>query len=93
MDEGTWSATDDGTVWVRASFGIDAICVLAFAVEVGRKDGVFEPCVSRFVVCVDERGEILERRGCLRMGWDKLCGYLVGLSMAVGYWKQINMAG
>jgi len=69
MDERTWGATDDGTVWVRASLGVDAVFVLAFAVEVGREDGGFEACVGAFVVCIDERDEVFERRRCSRMGW------------------------
>ena len=61
--------------------------------EVGWEDGVFERCVSSFVVRIDEGGEILKWRGGLRMGRDKFCRYLVGLSMMIGYLKYKSMAG
>jgi len=70
MYERPWGPTDDGTVWVWASLGIDAVFVLAFAVEVGWEDGSFEACVGAFVVCIDERDEVFERGRCSRMGWD-----------------------
>lgn len=65
MYKGPWRATDDGTVWVRATGGFDGVrwCGLTFAVEEGGEDGVFQGVVGSVLVGCDEGLE--EREGIL----------------------------